>query len=427
MKVSIETLGCKVNQYESDAMIKLFEERGYEHTHGKADIYIINTCTVTNLSARKSRQFISKAKSENPEGLIAVVGCYSQTEPEAIKDLGVDVILGTQGRDKIVDLCEEALKSKEQIEYIEDLKIGKSFDDLSMDDNYDMTRAYLKIQEGCNQFCTYCIIPYARGPITSRDMESIIEEAKNLAENGYKEVVLTGIHVASYGYDLDTKYRLIDVIEKINEIPKIQRIRLSSIEPRIIDEEFLDRLSKLDKICDHFHLSLQAGSDKILKKMNRKYDRDTYLEKISLIRSYYPNAGLTTDIMVGFPEESENDFLDTLDMVKMINFSKVHVFRYSQRKGTPAASYKNQISGTVKKERSERLRNLADESEKIFLDKQIGKTLAVLFEEKDGSFNTGHSKNYLKVYVESQEYLEGQINDVIIVSRKNNFLIGKIC
>lgn len=427
MKVSIETLGCKVNQYESDAMIKLFEERGYEHTHGKADIYIINTCTVTNLSARKSRQFISKAKSENPEGLIAVVGCYSQTEPEAIKDLGVDVILGTQGRDKIVDLCEEALKSKEQIEYIEDLKIGKSFDDLSMDDNYDMTRAYLKIQEGCNQFCTYCIIPYARGPITSRDMESIIEEAKNLAENGYKEVVLTGIHVASYGYDLDTKYRLIDVIEKINEIPKIQRIRLSSIEPRIIDKEFLDRLSKLDKICDHFHLSLQAGSDKILKKMNRKYDRDTYLEKIDLIRSYYPNAGLTTDIMVGFPEESESDFLDTLDMVERINYSKVHVFRYSQRKGTPAASYKNQISGTIKKERSERLRNLADESEKIFLDKQIGKTLNVLFEEKDGDFNTGHSKNYLKVYVESQEYLEGQINNVIIVSRKNNFLIGKIC
>src|SRR5699024_706445 len=199
MKVSIETLGCKVNQYESDAMIKLFEERGYEHTHGKADIYIINTCTVTNLSARKSRQFISKAKSENPEGLIAVVGCYSQTEPEAIKDLGVDVILGTHGRDNIVDLCEEALKSKERIDYIEDLKNGKSFDDLSIDDNYDMTKAYLKIQEGCNQFCTYCIIPYARGPITSRDMESIIEEAKNLAENGYKEVVLTGIHVASYG------------------------------------------------------------------------------------------------------------------------------------------------------------------------------------------------------------------------------------
>lgn len=426
MKVSIETLGCKVNQYESDAMIKLFEEKGHELTTGKADIYIINTCTVTNLSARKSRQFISKAKAENPDGLIAVVGCYSQTEPEVIKELGVDVILGTQGRDKIVELCDEALRNKEQIEYIEDLKVGKSFDDLSMDENHDMTRAYLKIQEGCNQFCTYCIIPYARGPITSRDMNGIVEEATRLSENGYKEVVLTGIHVASYGYDLDSKYRLIDVIEKINDIPKIERIRLSSIEPRIIDKEFLDRLIKLDKVCDHFHLSLQAGSDKILKDMNRKYDRDTYLEKIKLIRTYYPNAGLTTDIMVGFPGESESDFLNTLDMVERINYSKVHVFRYSQRKGTPAAGYKNQISGTIKKERSERLRQLSDKSEKIFLDKQIGKTLSVLFEEKDGKYNTGHSKNYLKVYVESEEDLEGQINNVIIVSRKNNFLIGKI-
>lgn len=426
MKVSIQTLGCKVNQYESDAMAKLFEERGYGLTDGIADIYIINTCTVTNLSARKSRQYISRAREDNPKAIIAVVGCYSQTEPEAIKDLDVDVILGTQNRDRIVELCQIARETKSQVSLVEKLEKGKAFDELEIDENYQMTRAYLKIQEGCSQFCSYCIIPYARGPITSRDFKKVVEEGERLAANGHKEIVLTGIHVASYGYDLGEGKRLIDVIEAIHEIEGIERIRLSSIEPRIITEDFMERLSKLEKACDHFHLSLQSGSDKILKAMNRKYDRQTYLDKLSLIKSYYPNVGLTTDIIVGFPGETDEDFEESMRMVDQAKFSKVHIFRYSPRKGTPAAGFKGQVSGKVKKDRSEDLRIRAQKVEEEFLDGQVGKVLSVLFEEGEDGYYIGHSTNYLKVMVQASKNLEGQINDVIIRSRKENFLLGEI-
>lgn len=424
MKVQIETLGCKVNKYESDAMAKLFEKEGYEIVkEGPAEIYIINTCTVTSLSARKSRQFISRARQENPQGLVAVVGCYPQTEPEIIENLDVDVVLGTQGRAKIVDFCEEALKTKTKQTYIEDFEDDKSFEDLSLYDTYNMTRAYLKIQEGCNQFCTYCIIPYARGPITSRDMAKILEEAKSLVDNGYKELVLTGIHVASYGKDLGEGFGLIEVIEKVSQIQGLKRLRLSSLEPRIIDRNFLNRLRDIESFCDHFHLSLQAGSDKILKKMNRKYSRDEYLEKISLIKEYFPNAGLTTDIMVGFPGETEEDFQCTLDMVDRVGFASVHIFRFSPRKGTPAASFKDQVPSSVKKDRAARLKDLADYTELKFLQDQVGRTHQVLFEK---TYQTGHSKNYLKVKVDSEETLEGQIKDVIIKERQGTLLVGKL-
>lgn len=426
MKVKFETLGCKVNSYETDAMKKLFEDRGYSVTEDVADIYIINTCTVTNLSARKSRQFISRAQKENPDGLVAVVGCYSQTEPEAIEDLGVDIILGTQGRRSIVDLCEEALESKEQISLVEALEKSRSFEELTIEDNFEKTRAYLKIQEGCNQFCTYCIIPYARGPIKSRDFDSVVKEAEKLADRGFKELVLTGIHASSYGRDTNTGLGLIDLIEGVAGVEGVERVRLSSLEPRIITEDFLQRLKDLPEFCDHFHLSLQSGSNNVLKDMNRRYTREEYIEKTDLIRKYFPNAGLTTDIMVGFPGETEADFQDTLDMVKRVNFAKVHVFRYSKRKGTPAASFKYQVDGNVKRDRSERLRELAEASEKAFMEKQIGLSQEVLFEETKEGYLTGHSKNYLKVMVDAPKDLEGSIKSVIIKGIKDGSLLGDL-
>lgn len=301
------TLGCKVNQYESEAMAELFTNSGYEVVNDEiSDIYIINTCTVTNLSDRKSRQFISRAKTENPEAIIAVVGCYSQISPEDIEKIGdIDIILGTTDRCRIVELCELAMRDKVQINLVKKLEPGKDFEPLEITENSEKTRSYIKVQEGCNQFCTYCIIPYARGPITSRDMNSVISEASVLSENGYKEVVLTGIHVASYGLDHGKSEALIELIEEVDKIPGIERIRMSSLEPNIITRPFMERISKLEKFCDHFHLSLQSGSDNVLKRMNRKYNSEEYTKKIELIREYYPDAGITTDIIVGFPGESE--------------------------------------------------------------------------------------------------------------------------
>ncbi|MDO5718801.1 MAG: tRNA (N(6)-L-threonylcarbamoyladenosine(37)-C(2))-methylthiotransferase MtaB [Tissierellia bacterium] len=428
MKVSIMTLGCKVNQYESEAMGELFVKNGHELVEDEvADIYLINTCTVTGLSDRKSRQFISKAKSENKDSIIAVVGCYSQISPDEIEKLGgIDIILGTTERYRIVELCENAIDDKKTINLVKELKPGKSFEPLNIKDNKDKTRSYIKIQEGCNQFCSYCIIPYARGPITSRDKSDIIEEATKLAENGYKEVVLTGIHVASYGLDKRVPNALIDIIEAVSHIEGIQRIRMSSIEPRIIDRKLLDRLSKIEKFCDHFHLSLQSGSDTVLKRMNRKYNIDTYKEKIELIREYYPYAGITTDIIVGFPGESDEEFSDTLKAVNDIGFSRVHSFRYSPRRGTPAAKFKDQIKGDIKKERSKKLNELTDKKADDFMKYMIGKEVSVLFENSENGLCSGYSTNYLKVMVEGKSNLEGSIKNVIILDKTNEFLIGKL-
>lgn len=422
------TLGCKVNQYESEAMAELFTNSGYEVVNDEiSDIYIINTCTVTNLSDRKSRQFISRAKTENPDAIIAVVGCYSQISPEDIEKIGdIDIILGTTDRCRIVELCELTMKDKVQINLVKKLKPGKDFEPLEISENSDKTRSYIKVQEGCNQFCTYCIIPYARGPITSRNLDSVISEATKLAENGYKEVVLTGIHVASYGLDLGREDSLIELIEEVSKIPGIKRIRMSSLEPNIITARFMERISKLDKFCDHFHLSLQSGSDIVLKRMNRKYNSEEYLKKIELIREYYPNAGITTDIIVGFPGESDDDFKDSLKMVDSIGFSRVHAFRYSPRTGTPAAKYKDQIHGEIKKERSNTLIELAEKKSEEFLDSLIGQSLDVLFETKTDDIIEGYSTNYVKVGVSSTEDLEGQIKTVIIEGRREDLLLGKV-
>lgn len=426
-KVKFSTLGCKVNQYETEAMAELFVKNGYEITEDyNCDVFVLNTCTVTNLSDRKSRQQISKIRSENSDAVIAVVGCYSQVSPDEIENIeGVNVILGTKYRKEIVELCELAKSSNKTINKVENIGKNREFEELTINTEHSMTRAYIKIQEGCSQFCSYCIIPYARGPIRSRNIRDIVLEAKRLADNGFKEIVLTGIHVASYGKDLENDdIGLIDVIEDIGQIDKIKRIRLSSLEPRIVDKQFLDRLSKVEQFCDHFHLSLQSGSDSILQSMNRKYDTDLYEKTINLIREYYPNAAITTDIIVGFPGETDEDFEKTLNFVDKIQFSKIHVFKYSNRKGTVASKMKNQVSGVVKKERSKLLIEKSKYYTDKFLDNMLNQPIKVLFESKnDDGYIKGYTTNYIRVKREYNPNLSNKIIDVICNRRENEELV----
>ena len=426
-KVKFSTLGCKVNQYETEAMAELFVKNGYEITEDyNCDVFVLNTCTVTNLSDRKSRQQISKIRSENSDAIIAVVGCYSQVSPDEIENIeGVNVILGTKYRKEIVELCELAKSSNKIINKVENIGKNREFEELTINTEHSMTRAYIKIQEGCSQFCSYCIIPYARGPIRSRNIRDIVLEAKRLSDNGFKEIVLTGIHVASYGKDLENDdIGLIDVIEDIGQIDKIKRIRLSSLEPRIVDKQFLDRLSKVEQFCDHFHLSLQSGSDSILQSMNRKYDTDLYEKTINLIREYYPYAAITTDIIVGFPGETDEDFEKTLNFVDKIQFSKIHVFKYSNRKGTVASKMKNQVSGVVKKERSKLLIEKSKYYTDKFLDNMLNQPIKVLFESKnDDGYIKGYTTNYIRVKREYNPNLSNKIIDVICNRRENEELV----
>lgn len=427
-KVAFYTLGCKVNQYETEAMEELFEKRGYEIVDGNedADIYVINTCTVTNLGDRKSRQFIRRAKKVNTNSIVAAVGCYSQVAPEEVEAIeGVDIVIGTTDRNRIVDLCEEAKKKNKKINIVKSIKGHKEFESLNIADLKSKTRAYIKIQEGCNQFCSYCIIPYARGPIRSRDLEDILIETKRLAKAGFKEVILTGIHVTSYGKDFQN-LTLIDVIEEISEIDGIERIRLSSIEPRFVDEEFMRRAVNSRKLCDHFHLSLQSGSDTVLKRMNRKYTTSQYKDIVNLIREYMPDAGITTDIIVGFPGETDEEFEETYNFAKDIHFSRIHVFKYSPRKGTPASRFKNQIHGNIKHERSERLILLGEELMRTFNENYFGKTLPVLFEEGEKGWMEGYTTNYIRVKAQAGDEIGGKILPVKIIDEENEFLIGKI-
>ena len=425
---NIITLGCKVNQYESEAVEEIFQARGYEKKQNNADIYVINTCTVTNMSDRKSRQMISRARRDNPEAVIAVMGCYSQVKPEEVAAIeGVDVVLGSRNKEEVVDLCENVLQNKKAIDKVLSFSETKTIEELEISNQEAMTRAYMKIQDGCNMYCSYCLIPYARGNIASRDMDSIKKEAKRLAQNGYKEIVLTGIHVASYGKDLRNGTSLIDVIEEVSKTEGIERIRLSSIEPRHITRDFLERMKKTGKACDHFHLSLQSGSDEILKAMNRKYDTKIFKEKVDLIREVFPNAGLTTDIIVGFPTETEKNHEDTKDFVKEIKFTKTHLFKYSKRDGTKAAFMKPEVNGNIKKERLKELEAIEEVNRLNFLKNQIGKTLSVLFESKSDmeGFKSGYSTNYLRVNVED-DIGDNEIRDVLITEIKNDELVGKL-
>lgn len=423
---NIITLGCKVNQYESEAVEEIFQARGYEKKQNNADIYVINTCTVTNMSDRKSRQMISRARRDNPEAVIAVMGCYSQVKPEEVAAIeGVDVVLGSRNKEEVVDLCENVLQNKKAIDKVLSFSETKTIEELEISNQEAMTRAYMKIQDGCNMYCSYCLIPYARGNIASRDMDSIKKEAERLAQNGYKEIVLTGIHVASYGKDLRNGISLIDVIEEVSKTEGIERIRLSSMEPRHITREFLERMKATGKACDHFHLSLQSGSDDILRAMNRKYDTKIFKEKVNLIREVFPNAGLTTDIIVGFPTETEKNHEETKDFVKEIKFAKTHLFKYSKRDGTKAASMKPEVDSNVKKERLKELEAIEEVNRLNFLKNQIGKTLSVLFESKSDmeGYKSGYSTNYLRVNVKD-DIGDNEIRNVLITEIKNDELIG---
>ena len=428
-KVAFCTLGCKVNQYETNAMTEHFIDKGYEIVDFEevADIYIINTCTVTNMADRKSRQMIRRVKEINPNAILVACGCYAQVAKDELEKIPeIDLIYGTNEKNKIVEHIEEYMnnKNEEEKEIITDVMYQKEFLDFGTTSYTEKTRAVIKVQDGCDRFCSYCIIPYARGHVRSRKIPSVIEEVKSIAKEGIKEVVITGIHVASYGKDLKEDITLIDLLEEINKIDGIKRIRLGSIEPTIITPEFLNRLTKLEKICDHFHLSLQSGCDETLKRMNRRYTTEEFRESVSLIKKYYPNVALTTDIIVGFPGETDEEFEKTYEFLREIDFYKMHIFKYSQRRGTKAAVMKGQIDGKVKEERSNRLLELSDENTKRHNEQYIGKELEVLFEEQDGNYIKGHTTNYIVVNVPYRP-IENTIAKVKIEKEENLELIGK--
>ncbi len=435
-KVAFITLGCKVNQYETNAMIQKFIEKGYDivdYTE-KADIYIVNTCTVTNMSDRKSRQMLRRVKEINPHAIVAACGCYAQVAKEQLEKISeIDLILGNNEKKEIVKYIEEFIQKKEEtnkkIEETEDVMHTLEFVDFGNVTYTEKTRAFIKVQDGCDRFCSYCIIPYARGRVRSRKKESIISEIKSIANKGIKEVVITGIHVASYGKDLKEEYKLIDLLEDINKIEGIKRIRLGSIEPLLITEEFISRLVKLEKVCHHFHISLQSGCDETLKRMNRKYNIKEFKNIVNLLRKNYEDVILTTDIIVGFPGESEEEFNNTYKFLEKIKFYKMHVFKYSPRKGTKAAKMDKQIDGNIKEERSKKLIDLSNKNEKEYNDTYLGKEVEVLFEEKKENIYKGHTKNYILVHLPEKdiqnnmiENIENEILNVKCIKAENNYI-----
>ena len=439
-KVAFITLGCKVNQYETNAMIQKFIEKGYDIVDytNKADIYIVNTCTVTNMSDRKSRQMLRRVKEINPHAIVAACGCYAQVAKERLEKLPeIDLILGNNEKKEIVKYVEESIYKKEEtnqkIEETEDVMHTLEFVDFGNVTYTEKTRAVIKVQDGCDRFCSYCIIPYARGRVRSRKPESIISEIKSIANKGIKEVVITGIHVASYGKDFKEEYRLIDLLEEINKIEGIKRIRLGSIEPLLITEEFISRLIKLEKVCHHFHLSLQSGCDETLKRMNRKYTTKEFENIVNLLRKNYEDVILTTDIIVGFPGESEEEFNNTYEFLKKIKFYKMHVFKYSPRRGTKAAVMDKQIDGNVKEERSQKLIDLSNKNEKEYNETYLGKEVEVLFEEKKENIYKGHTKNYILVHLPEKdipknklESIENKMLKLKCVKAENNYITATL-
>ena len=414
--VAFCTLGCKVNQYETNAMEQQFIKAGYNilQFNEKSDIYIINTCTVTNMSDKKSRQMLRKAKQLNEKSIVVAVGCYAQVAKDILEEIDeIDLILGNNEKKNIVKYVEEYNKNK--ITHLEDVMHQDEFVDFGTTVHMDKTRAVIKVQDGCDRFCSYCIIPYARGRVRSRKIKSVVDEVKSLAQNEVKEIVITGIHIASYGKDFKDGTTLIDLLEELNKIEGIERIRLGSIEPTIINDEFLNRLTKLNKICHHFHLSLQSGCDETLKRMNRRYTTAEFTEIVERLRKYYNDVILTTDIIVGFPQESEEEFQKTYEFLKKVKFYKMHVFKYSPRKGTKAEIMKGQIDGNKKEERSQKLIELSDENEKKYNESFVGKEVDILFEEeKNGQFR-GHTKNYILGVLENNEQHENIENRIVKV------------
>ena len=440
-KVALHNLGCKVNSYETEAMREALEKNGYEIVDfgEKADVYIINTCTVTNMADRKSRQMLHKAKKLNKDAIVVAVGCYVQAAGEELKkDEAIDIIIGNNKKSDIVSILDAYYETEDNNMYIEDLSGKSQYEEMKMTTIGEHTRAFVKIQDGCNQFCTYCIIPYARGRIRSRSLEDLGDEIPKLAECGYKEIVLTGIHLSSYGKDLsnsnqdvDKKLTLIDAIKEVAKVDGIKRIRLGSLEPGIITEEFLEELKTVDKFCPHFHLSLQSGCDETLKRMNRHYSADEYYEKCQLIRKYYSYSAITTDVIVGFPGETEEEFEKTEKFLEKVAFSEMHIFKYSKRQGTKAAVMENQVREEIKTVRSDKLISLGENLRKEYLDSFIDMEAEVLIEEpmiiEGKKYMTGHTREYVRVVVEIPEKYIGEIVPVILKGRiKNEILLANM-
>ena len=424
--VAFVTLGCKVNQYETNAMTQKFIENGYkilEH-HEKADIYIINTCTVTNMSDRKSRHMLRKMKEQNQEAIIVAVGCYAQVAKEEIEKIPeIDLVLGNNEKVKIVELVEKYLKDHKKQATLDDVMHSTEFSDFGDITYTEKTRAVIKIQDGCDRFCSYCIIPYARGRVRSRKPENIISEITKIAKEGIKEIVITGIHIASYGKDFKDEYRLINLLEELNKIEGIERIRLGSLEPLLITDEFIERLSKLQKICHHFHLSLQSACNDTLKRMNRRYTIEQFIEITKKLRKVYDDVMLTTDIIVGFPGETDEEFNKTYEKLKEIKFYKTHVFPYSPRKGTKAAIMPQQINGKIKEERSRKLIELSNKYQKEYNEKYLSQNVDILFEEcKDGIYK-GHTGNYILAHCKTNKNLENKIIKAKCIGIEQEYII----
>ncbi len=422
MKVAVYTLGCKVNIYESEYIISLLKKNNYEIVDfdTKADIYIINTCSVTNESDRKDRKIINEAKKKNSDAIIVVMGCYSQVNPDLID---ADIIIGNKDKSKIIDLIEDYIKEKKQIKKIYDLK-NVSFEDMTIDGFENHTRAFVKIQEGCNAFCSYCIIPYTRGRLRSKGIDETISEISNLVNNGYKEIVLTGIHTGRYGIENNTS--LEELLLKLVEIPNIFRIRLSSIEINEITDGIIDLIKNNKIMAKHLHIPLQSGSNKILKLMNRKYDVEYFINKVNKIRTEIPDISITTDLIVGFPNETEEDFNDTLKVLEEIKFTKIHTFPYSKRKGTPATSMPNQVDGNIKKERVHKVLELSDRYELEFYKKNINREYEVVTElRKNNNLCIGHTSNYIPVIIDKK--IDNEVKTVKITEVLDNEKVyGKV-
>ena len=439
--VAFCTLGCKVNQYETDAMRGSFEAEGYEvkEFSQEASVYVINTCTVTNMADRKSRQMMHRAKKKNPDGIIVAVGCYVQAAKEQLEeDTLIDLVIGNNMKSQVVQIVEQYIQDNRHTEdrdaYVADIAHSHEYETMHIETVSEHTRAYIKIQDGCNQFCSYCIIPYARGRVRSRKMEDILQEVRNLTANGYKEIVLTGIHISSYGLDFEhtadeqedygpfKNSALIDLIEALSGIEGLERIRLGSLEPRIITENFVRRLCKVPQICPHFHLSLQSGCDETLKRMNRHYTTALYLEKCGILRQYFDRPALTTDVIVGFPGETEEEFAQTERFLETVHFSDMHIFKYSKRRGTKAADMPNQIDPQIQSVRSEKLIALGERMKDDFLEACKDQEQIVLIEEEteiDGTkYMTGHSKNYIRCAFE----MDGLVPNMVIKGTINSKL-----
>ena len=433
MKVAFATLGCRVNVYESEAMTEKFIREGYEVVDfsEKADVYVINTCSVTNMGDKKSRQIIGRARRKNSEAIIAAVGCYSQIAPKEVSSIeGVDVVLGTRNKGDIVYFVNKAKEErKPQIEVSGVLK-NKKFENLKIEDYREKTRAFLKIQDGCNRFCTYCLIPYTRGAVCSKDFKVVLNEIKQLAEHGFKEIILSGIHTASYGLDLEGNVTLISLLEEIENIDGIERVRIGSIEPAFFTPEVVEKIKNMKKLCPQFHLSLQSGCTSTLKRMNRRYTADEYEEIVKVLRDNLKDVSITTDVIVGFPGETEEEFNETYEFLKRNKLTKTHIFKFSPRTGTKAHDMENQIDGKIKEERSKKLIALNKINEREFTKSLVGRTMDVLIEQEvkgEEGIYEGYTRNYVKVHVKGISEKEiGKIINVKILEEKGDYSIGNV-